>query len=601
VNRFMSATEFFFDLKGLAGGALSYDGFSLPRLPPDMVRTHPNYQGWMDVLTCERVWSCGALPFPQYPHCIMTSIEKGQREFFGNTQHWWRKMGALFAPSGQVKNFLNAALVAHRVPNGGYLAILGSRYAQGSGDWVKLLASWLDSQGRNMVIHCFDPNESPGVMDVGRVRVVATAQSVIREKLVGYDGVVDDIYVGGQGYKFDPAANAKYVSYKMYTSGEVEGTMYPVFLHPTESRYFNFSMDWREFPSVCRCQRCRIEGYLGIARYSDMVEPSPCRAHIPEVLSVSVQWNQLQVGQILQHLSPVDERARLVLKRLESFPAGNREQVERIVGYSPDEVPFKAVPTPTPWHGSYPRVVLRPGSITSKIGTLVAKDPPKGWTVTSSKDGWNYCDRPIDRVYLGVGRASVSWNGVTVESHRKIILRDSGVAMVASGVIKVKQWCFLHRCQDGCGLRTDFLGYPLCQCGHRHGSYDLRPFGVDCGNIPLLSYVDFARFIMPRRSYTREDDPVRSACILTKGDPTLMGKKLSHLATWMDLLRPPDYFYFVNRWYYYPWDVIRGWDYPMDVRQFCSRLEKMDLYCGPDFLAHPSSLAIRRGDRIYVV
>jgi hypothetical protein len=481
------------------GGKVSFDGRSLPRMERDILKKLPYYRQWMDVWYAKSIMTYGPVPVVEFVQSNIVTIANGLRDLYGDCTSWWHKLEAMLPPSGQVKNFLNAALVAHQVPNGGRLAIVGSRYAQGSGDWVKLLAHWLAASNRSMVIHCYDPNETSEELSVGSVYVRSFPKAVDVTTLTGYDGLVDDIYVSSFGYERKDTT-VRFSSHKMYEPAIVKGRFWPLFLHATESRYFSFDPEWEEVNSSCCCQRCKIEAYLNISRFSDVLSPSPCRRHIPEKIALSAQWNRLQVGDISEDLTPVAERAAIVVRKLEKQLASkDRIEVSRIVGYAPSEVPF-FVGRPISRHATRPTVVARPGTLVAQAAILVTKKRQPGWecvdVLGEADDRWYYQKRPVQRSLLLPGGCDVYWNGVCVEKNRKIEIKRSGQSINIVGRHEVAQWCFLHRKQDDCGLRTMHLGYDQCSCGHRHGGWDLSPFGVNCqvGTKVIRDYSDFAKF-----------------------------------------------------------------------------------------------------------
>lgn len=538
---------------------LVHDGIRIRKRTLEELRERKDYEKWMDVLAATRIMSFGPVPYDPKGECTKVHVEAGLRKKFGHCHHWWGKLRALFPPSGQVKNFLNAALVAGRVPNGGKLAIVGSRYSQGSGDWVKLLMHWLNNMGRRMTIHCFDPNEVSGTLTVGSVTAVAVSEAVVREKLGFYDGLVDDVYVPAIGYELDTKVNATYVSLKMPAAGVVAGRHYSEFLHSTEARYFNFDMDWQEYPTACSCQRCRIEGYLGITVYSDWLDPSPCRRHTPEVVSFSEQWNERTVGEVRELITPVDQRASIVMENVMHPPRVKRKdvKVDRIMGYSPDQVDIAAEPNANPWQSVCPTVVVRPGALVSQVAKKVSRHLEKGWCPEAKFDEWTVYRRPEPRVMLPAGKARVFWGDVEVERYRRVVQIDASTRIDVVGKMDVKQWCFRHRCQDDCGLVTDFLDFPLCECGHRHGAYSLRSFGVECGTVSLTPYSVFQDFISRTRPVVARPNDLAEIVKVAKGDPNVIEGLLAS-PHWMEMLRPPDFFFIEGRWYHYPWvEILR--------------------------------------------
>jgi hypothetical protein len=479
-------------------GTLKFDGVSHGRQTKESLAGMRFNYPWMDVLTADRIMGWGPVPLDRLLHATRTKVEAGLREVYGHCHSWWQKLGALYPPSGQLKNFYNAALVAHQLPSGSKMAIIGSRYSAGSGDWVLLLCHWLNNMGRDIEIHCFDPNEAEGILHVGTIKAISYAKAVERSKLRGYKGIVDDVYVPVQGYDFSSRVDADFVSYKMYQAEEVKGQYYPPFLHYEESRYFNFPQAWDDAMSPCKCQRCRIETYLGIGRYGDIVDPSSCREHIPEVYSLSEQWQLSNVGEVPGYEDyPVAKRAKIVLETIIA-PMEQKTEVtlvDRIIGYSPADIPFKAVATANPWYAEFPTVVARPGTIASMMGRKVSKADEDGWNPVSKKGEWTTYERPTTRLLLRTGRSTIIWSGVEVEKNRKIILIEGKMQVECLGKREVKQWCFLHRCEDACGLCTSHLFYPKCNCGHRHGSYDLSQWGVQCGTLKITTNAVFETFM----------------------------------------------------------------------------------------------------------
>lgn len=577
-----------------SGKELACVGIRYKSVDIDRLKQWSYYAPWMDVLTADRIMQWGPVPYDRLSHATAVHVERGLRELYGHCHHWWKKLGVLFIPGGQLKNFLNAALVCHQVASGSRVAIIGSRYSQGSGDWVKLLADWLDTTGKAMEIHCYDPNEAEGELLVGNVRVLSIAQPVQRSKLRWYQGVVDDVYEPTVGYRFSTSAEpGQIVSYKLQSARTIDDRYYPAFLHNVEARYFNFPSIWEEYPSQCRCQRCRIEQYLGIERWADVIEPSPCREHIPEVWQVSAQWMSRTLGNYLpeEELTPVGLRASIVLGKEEDVVTV-REAVDRIVGYGVAETPFKASPVGNPNYATYPTVVFRPGVLLANMGKAITKRPLPGLDTEVRADGWHVGVRQSSRRFLPAGAADIVWGGIKVERKRHIVERDGSILL---GAKEVNQWCFLHRCQDDCGLRTDFLPYPICRCGHRHGDVDLTAFGVKCGVQPM----DFDVWVAGHRKYEDPGQRYVIACRECRGDPEKLAAYFLGEPGWREAYRPPEFYFVKGRWKHMDWKTISGKQFPMSLARFSKE-------CGDgedctEIIAHSSSPVSLKKGRVYWV
>lgn len=549
---------------------LKYNGRQVRRVPLQELQTWPNYKGWMDILSAEKIMTYGGVPYDKLSHASVYAVTTGLKEMFGPSSvpsgDWFGKLRALFPPTGQVKNFLNAAVVAHQVHNGGRMAILGSRYAQGSGDWVHLLAHWLSEKGRSMTIHCYDPNEVAAKMVVGGVTVITLAKAVERDKLVGYDALVDDIYVAGVGYDFSLRRDAPIVSYKMYNAETIAGVRHEKFLHLTEARYFSFPRYWDNVKSPCSCERCRIEEYLDIKRFSDILSVSPCRPHIPEVFAMSVLWQEISVGVVRDELVPVYERASMLLAPL--LPANVQKDpdeeppvsVDRIFGYSPQEVPFSANHVQSPWYAVCPSVVSRPGVVVSSIGLKISKVPDRGWVAQGQVKGWTVSTRPTRPRLLLPGFADVFWGGVQVVRKKRVEIKRGEVVVCPHGKYEVQSWCFLHQTEDDCGLVTDHLDYPVCSCGHRHGDYSLSQWGVVCGRLPIKSHEDVLRFLTYRTSKMSTIDSFSDLVMRVEGDPVRIANYcIEHgISNMSELLVAPSFYLVSGRWWYYPWELFKG-------------------------------------------
>jgi len=534
-----------------------YDGIAIPRQTKESLMKRKDYAPWMDILTAQSIMSYGPVPYDSLAHAGKYAVQSGLQLLFGDVKHWWRKLLALFPPTGQVKNFLNAALVAYQIPSGGKMAILGSRYSQGSGDWIELLAHWLSRKGKTLEIHCYDPNEAPRLLVIGTVRVVAIAQSVARNKLRGYDGWVDDVYVSGVGYDFTTQGDVKYCSYKMYEPGEVHGVYYPLFLHETEARYFSFEQSWVNTPSICSCQRCKIEAYLDISVYSDICGRSPCRELIPEAISLNVMWVDQTLGQVAKILTPVEERARAVLATIRQINEEEKALVNTIAGYSPHEVPFASAKSCS-WPNESPVVVQRPGSVVDSAAVRISRSPVVGWRPDTALKMWTSYARPTTRRYVRPGKVNIICQGLEVERMISYSERSGGIQVDYSGTRQVKQWCFQHRLEDSCGFATHFLDYPLCHCGHRHGEWDMSRWGNVCGKVPIETYEDYQAFLNPKVS-AQAVIPLSDIVMQVQGDPIRIANhpQIGNYGMWSEQLRSPDYYWVGERFWYYPWENIR--------------------------------------------
>lgn len=572
----------------------------------DEVKSRTDYEPWMDILTADRIMTYGGVPYDRLAHASVIAVEKGLRAKFGPSSippgDWFGKLRSLFPPTGQVKNFLNAAVVAHQVPNGGTLAIVGSRYAQGSGDWVYLLAKWLSDKGRSMTIHCFDPNENRAKLVVGTVTVIAVAQAVERDKLCGYSALVDDVYVAGVGYDFSARRDAPIVSYKMRNAEVVNGVLHKTFLHTTEARYFSFPRAWELYPSCCACERCKIEAFLDIGWYSDLVELSPCRSHLPEQAAMQILWQDITLGIVMEELTPVYERARILLSSL--IPASHvvkeveRIPVDRVFGYSPAEVPFSATVSKSPWYNVCPTVVTRPGTMVASIGVKICKTSERGWVDRKVDDGWRMMTRPTRPVLLMPGAADIYFGGCQVTKKKKILVVRNGAEFFPSGKYDVETWCFLHQSPGcGCGFSTAHLEYPLCTCGHRHGAYQLRQWGVDCGSIPIKTYEDVQRFLSFRRSKVVTVESFSDLVCRLLGDPIAIANYCAEheIRNMAEFLVPPRYFFISGRWWYYPWELFRGvlGDRLLSKEEFLKEVDKVAKVPWPNIVFTTPSVPVR--------
>lgn len=546
----------------------------------------------MDVLTAERIMTFGPVPHDTLEHAGKYEVEDGLMKRFGHVGHWFKKLQALFPPSGQLKNMLNAALVCHAVPAGSKVAIIGSRYSVGSGDWVHLIGHWLSEQGKPLEIHCYDPNEEARVMQLPGVKIVTFAAAVDRSKMVHYHGIVDDVYAAGVGYTFNPELDAEYVSYKMYAAGKVGDKYYPTFLHETESRFFSFPMKWEEEKQGCTCQRCRIESFLNIERYADICEMSPCREILPELRVISNQWQAITKGEAITISDNLAERAAIVRSRIIESPIPKTTYpVDRIIGYGLAELPFTQQPR-TLEQIAAPIVVKRPGTIVEQAAVRISRHPEQGFDLVSSEGEWQAYRRPVQTTCLPRGKAVIEWAGVIVERYIKYKRVEGDMIREVRGLKKVSQWCFLHRTEDACGLVTEHLGHVLCSCGHRHGHYDLSPFGVKCGTISLTDYSAFRTFLDYVGPVASKVDEMSQIVQMLDGDPVRMANYAAQykLGRWQELMLPPYYYFLEDRWYYYPWEelrkVVKG---PLSKEDFVVAVAKFKLPWPPKLLSDPTS------------
>lgn len=481
-------------------GKATFDGCPLPRLEIDenILLQKP----WMRIWTDDRIFTFGS---SKYGEANLTRVEDGLREIFGSCHHWWRKLGAMLSPDGQLKNFFNAALVANQIPNGGKLAILGSKYSAGSGDWIIQLARWLDYRQRAMTIHCIDPNEDNQSLVVGQIRVHKIQQAVNRDDLSGYDGIVDDIFEVGEGYTYDSQQDVKYLSCKLPHAMEIGGSFYPNFLHEKEARFFSFPMDWIKQKTDCSCQRCKIESYLDIRRFADIVQPSYCHNVIPELQAAHLMWaNRATAVPLFE--KPVLKRAKKV-EQLQLVSKEDRKEVTAIVGYSPAEVPFFTSQSGGRWWALNPIVVKRPGAQCKALNILVTRQPEKGWHPFKMHQQWYYQHRPKARRWLKDGSATIICNGVEIERNVSYQIMNGTVRQIMVGKVNVTKWCFIHGCEDGCALDLSFLPYHLCKkCHHRHGPWDISYLDVDneCGGVKIDNYRDHSKFIQGIMPHNKE-------------------------------------------------------------------------------------------------
>jgi len=443
---------------------LEYNGKKNRKCSLDELRARTDYDPVMDILTATRVSAIGGMPYKDLSHANPRAIKNYMEKRYGNCVDWWQKLGVLFPPSGQVKNMLNAALVAFRVPNGGKMIIIGSKYSVGSGEWVELLARWLDSTAREMTIFCVDPNEVAREMMVGKVRVVGIVGMVSAREVSHYDGIVDDTFVVGADHSV-LAMKHPNISQKV-VKGYSGGLDSVLFLHSTEHRLFSFAREW-EKEGGCKCQRCQIEQYLAIGQYVDILEPSPCRPVRPEVLQASSMWVDYVEGRTPTIETLLEKRAAEVINPV-VVPDG--VAVQKIVGYGATETPYRQVAREEISDVS----VVRPGALVSNLSVLISPILQKGW-VELVREGPYIRQERVISAHLPRGKLSVKWGGILVE--RRI---DTGESV--SGMKEVEQWCLYHRREDKCGLYTDHWDLPLCQCGHRHGKWKLHQWGVDCGS-----------------------------------------------------------------------------------------------------------------------
>lgn len=473
---------------------IKFNGVFRPRVTKDELKKRDDYQPWMDILSAKEIRAIGALPYAEYAYCNPILVKKGLIQMFGQCHDWWIKLGALFPPSGQLKNFLNAALVANRVPEGGRLAIIGSRYSVGSGDWVELLARWLsERKKRKVTICCYDPNETYRHVQIGTVHVIAQPRLVTLHEVSAFDGIVDDVYLPGVGYTFQKYEHDN-ISQKVYDVAHDKVSGQTVrFLHQTEARRFSFPREW-EGVGGCKCQRCQIETYLDIASYADLCDPSPCRVIRPEIVSAAVMWHSYVEGKEVSTATRLMQRASMVVKREENARPVQMK-VQNIIGYGANETPFRQEKmTPAPI------VVTRQGTIVEAVAVLVSPILNPGWLKKTEIDEFVVQERPSRR-FLPRGPSSIIWGGIYVERAVHILPADLGRKDQVQGAITVDQWCFYHRRVDMCGLRTAELKYEECACGHRHGEWNLRPWGVLCGKKQMTTHGDFRAFLQFAESH----------------------------------------------------------------------------------------------------
>jgi len=163
----------------------------------------------------------------------------------------------LTIPNGQVKNFLNAcrALVGALHEKVLYVAVIGSKAAEGSGIWHKYFAIWLSRYVPNVVIDFIDYNEIADdwiqVSEDSFLSCEWIPGGMTREELDqrGYNAVVDDVwsYESGSGIG---EVQAQYYSLK----GTVGQESYEPFLHPTETRKFSHPPLPQQ--AACSCMTC---------------------------------------------------------------------------------------------------------------------------------------------------------------------------------------------------------------------------------------------------------------------------------------------------------------------------------------------------------
>jgi len=388
------------------------DGKVIPILTDQQIRDlmGRNPPSWSRLYTGGDISYMGVPSHGLFAPVLQTEVIK----FFGPGK-WYQRLSAIVPPQGQLKNFLNAAKVAQYCPDGGRILLVGSRASAQSGNWVALLAKWLSGFRTAITIHCYDYHEIPRAVKYEGITVEAFAQPYEGDG-ASYDCVVDDAYIPVIGIQRREYVS-KYQSLKCYGQEAIGERMSQLYCHYTEHRWFNFDPVRRVVP--CQCMRCTAESEIehphgqSLERYFDLVEPSPCRAFLPELASLSEVWAAFHTMDSIEVTSPVQYRALLALgDPLITLPARRidvaevsglayRREVDSVtfrdrkvdlVGVTPGEFPYAGYsPSPATTHVSMADFVVLGDQtnylITASTGHILCKRLLVGWVATGRTFG----------------------------------------------------------------------------------------------------------------------------------------------------------------------------------------------------------------------
>jgi len=164
----------------------------------------------------------------------------------------------LTLPNGQVKNFLNACrgTVGALKERLLYVAVVGSKAAEGSGIWHKYYAIWLSRHVPNVVIDFIDYKERADdwvqVSETSFLSCEWIVEGMTREDLErrGYNVIIDDVWSYETGSGIGPVS-APYFSLK----GTANQDGYQPYLHQVETRKFSHPPLAQK--AACYCMTCR--------------------------------------------------------------------------------------------------------------------------------------------------------------------------------------------------------------------------------------------------------------------------------------------------------------------------------------------------------
>jgi hypothetical protein len=156
-----------------------------------------------------------------------------------------------YIPNGQLKNFLVACRTFHSVPDGSYIAVVGSKAHEGSGSWHKYLAYFLSEGRSSLHIDFIDPNEVEGQWEHEvngcKLHLRWIPEMVKSEDVTHYDAVSSDVW------SYEDKTNWGRPDVPIYSlkGGSQD---YVPYLHFTETRFFSSKPSG--FSVKCPCLIC---------------------------------------------------------------------------------------------------------------------------------------------------------------------------------------------------------------------------------------------------------------------------------------------------------------------------------------------------------